>query len=308
MTKIIGEPMPWPNSTPEDIQQNYVDTCAVKSQQIVMKSFGLDIPEDVLALESEIKDYYHPGYGSDPEQVGKLLNDHGIPTHSQENASVYDLVNELAQGHKVIVGVDADELWRPSMLNDMFGEEANHAIVVTGIDTTDPDNVKVIVTDPGSGDVAKSYSVDQFVDAWHDSNCFYVATDNAIPVANNPEMAGFNYDAGHIPFIGNIPYVAYESFVDEFSIFHDDIINNMNQCIEKLNDNVTDDEIANMSNDIEMQFNHMHDVEHFLQDNWNDTLQTNSTNICHSLLNDCWNWETNTSTIPDNIDCMDFDF
>ena len=177
MTKICGEPMPWPNATSEEIQQQSIDTCAVKSQQIVMKTFGMNIPEDVLALESEIKNYYHPGYGSDPEQVGKLLNDHGIPTHTQINANVYDLVNELAQGHKVIVGGDADELWRPSFFNDLFGEEANHAIVVTGIDTTDPDNVKVIVTDPGTGDVAKTYPLDQFLDSWHDSNCFYVATD-----------------------------------------------------------------------------------------------------------------------------------
>ncbi len=55
MTKICGEPMPWPNATSEEIQQQSIDTCAVKSQQIVMKTFGMNIPEDVLALESEIK-------------------------------------------------------------------------------------------------------------------------------------------------------------------------------------------------------------------------------------------------------------
>lgn len=305
MTKICGEPMPWPNATSEEIQQQSIDTCAVKSQQIVMKTFGMNIPEDVLALESEIKNYYHPGYGSDPEQVGKLLNDHGIPTHTQINANVYDLVNELAQGHKVIVGVDADELWRPSFFNDLFGEEANHAIVVTGIDTTDPDNVKVIVTDPGTGDVAKTYPLDQFLDSWHDSNCFYVATDNAVPVKNTPEMSGFNYEIGHIPFICNIPYDNYEPLVSEFSIFHDDIIKNMNRCINNLNsDKNVHDDATNISEHIKTQFEHMFNVEQLMQNNWDVSSQHNPSDICHSLLNDCWNWETNSSTLPDCIDIL----
>ena len=46
MTKIIGEPQPWPQTIPEEIAQQYSDTCAVKSQQIIMKTFGVDIPED----------------------------------------------------------------------------------------------------------------------------------------------------------------------------------------------------------------------------------------------------------------------
>ena len=50
MTKIIGEPEPWPQTIPEEIAQQYSYTCAVKSQQIIMKTFGVDIPEDQLAM------------------------------------------------------------------------------------------------------------------------------------------------------------------------------------------------------------------------------------------------------------------
>lgn len=60
MSKIIGEPEPWPQTIPEEIAQQYSDTCAVKSQQIVMKTFGVDIPEDQLAKESYDKGYYTP--------------------------------------------------------------------------------------------------------------------------------------------------------------------------------------------------------------------------------------------------------
>lgn len=302
MPKIQGELTPWPVATEADIQQQFNDTCAVKSQQIVMKTFGIDIPEDQLALESMIKGYYMPGCGSDPDLVGKLLNDHGIDTHSCDNANVYDLVNELAQGHKVIVGVDADELWRPSWFNDLFGEEANHALVVTGIDTTDPSNVKVIVTDPGTGDVAKVYPLDQFLDAWHDSNCFYVATNDPVP-AGIPEMEGFDFAIGHIPFIGNIPFESYELMVDQFGIFHDDIIKNMNECLERLNEEDSTD-LADIHS-IQSAFDHMLNVEHMMQDEWGFHLADNTSNICHSLLNDCWDWNSNMSTLPSSIsDCM----
>lgn len=304
MTKINGEPMPWPGATTNEIQQQFVDTCAVKSQQIVMKTYGVDIPEIDLVIESAHKGYYVPGGGSDPNHVGKLLNDHGISTHSEENANVYDLVNELAQGHKVIVGVDADELWRPTWYNDIFGEEANHALVVTGIDTTDPENVKVIITDPGTGDVAKEYSLEQFLDAWHDSNCFYVATDNPAP-ANNPEMSGFDYELGHIPFICNIPYDNYELLVENFGIFHDDIIKNMNECIDNINNG------QNMDfnkYDFQSAYDHLHNIEQLMQESWNDNMQNHMTEICESLIKDYWDWNSWESTLSGDIDMSGFVF
>lgn len=298
MTKIIGEPEPWPQTIPEEIAQQYSDTCAVKSQQIIMKTFGVDIPEDQLAMESYIKGYYAPGVGSDPDLVGKLLNDHGIGTHSANNASVYDLVTELAQGHKVIVGVDSGELWHPTWYNDIFGEAADHALVVTGIDTSDPENVKVIITDPGTGDVAKEYPLDQFMDAWHDSSCFYVATNEPAP-AGTPEMSGFDFNMGHIPFICNIPYESYVPIAEQYGIFHDDIIKNMNECINNLNG-------ENHTYDFHEAFAHIQKVEGLMQDGWShtdwaDTLHNNAIDINANLLNDHWDWNTFDSDLPTDL-------
>ena len=153
---IIGDVTPFPDVMSDDIIQHQSDTCAIKSQQIILHSFGMDIPEEMLTIEATSKGYYLPGHGTMPSQVGMLLEDHGISTHTKYHATVYDLAAELAQGHKVIVGVDADELWRPSFYNDLFGEQANHALIVTGIDTTNPYDVRVLITDPGTGDVARS--------------------------------------------------------------------------------------------------------------------------------------------------------
>lgn len=208
---IIGDVAPFPNVMSHDIIQHQSDTCAIKSQQIILHSFGVDIPEEILTIEATSKGYYIPGRGSNSQDVGSLLEDHGVSTHSKSNATIYDLMFELAQGHKIIVGVDADELWRPSFYNDLFGEQANHALIVTGIDTSNPFDTRVILTDPGTGDVARSYPVAQFMDAWHDSACFMVATDEAPALSYpngiyNHEMINFDYSLGHIPSIGNIPY------------------------------------------------------------------------------------------------------
>lgn len=207
--QTIGDLEPFPGADTTSIQQHFDDTCAIQSQNIVMKAFGYDISEEQLVQEAKALNIYEEGSGTSPHDVGILLNVHGVPTHTVQNAHVYDLVNELAQGHKVIVGVDSGELWHPSIfekMQDLFGGKADHALVVTGIDTTNPNHIEVIITDPGSGDVAMRYPMEQFLDAWHDSHCFMVATDIPAPAEYDPAMVNFDYEAGHLPFIGDIPF------------------------------------------------------------------------------------------------------
>lgn len=207
--RIIGVPG-------DEYQQQYSDTCAIKSQQIIMNEFGIPVTEDQL-VEYSYQHGWYSGNGTTCEDVGKLLEDGGIPIHRQENANVFDLVSELAQGHKVIVGVDSSELWGGKFhgwLEDFFnGEQPDHALIVSGIDTSDPNNILVSVTDPGTGEHNRKYPLDQFMDAWADSNSYMVATD--IPAPDSlPEMANFDYNTGHIEYVAGLPYM-------EFDIFHD---------------------------------------------------------------------------------------
>lgn len=199
-----------------EYQQQYSDTCAIKSQQIIMNEFGIPVTEEQLVEYSYQQGWYN-GNGTTCEDVGKLLEEGGIPVHRQENANVFDLVSELAQGHKVIVGVDSSELWRGKFqgwLEDFFaGEQPDHALIVSGIDTSDPNNILVCVTDPGTGEHNRKYPLDQFMDAWADSDSYMVATD--IPAPDSlPEMANFDYNTGHIEYVAGVPYM-------EFDIFHD---------------------------------------------------------------------------------------
>ena len=207
-----------PNGTTPDIQQQYPDTCAIKSQQIILNEFGIDVNEDQLVQFSYEQGWYHAdGTGTSAEDVGNLLESANIPVTRQANANVFNLVSELSQGHKVIVGVDSGELWGNKLigwLNDFFnGDTPDHALIVAGIDTSDTDNIMVIVDDPGSGDYHKAYPLDQFMDAWSDAQCYMVSTD--IPVPNYASaMANFDYGQGHLAEVGGMDYADFQIFND----------------------------------------------------------------------------------------------
>lgn len=211
------------NIVSDYIRQNYNDTCAIKSQQLILEKFGINLSEEQLREEAMLHGWYMVGEGTPMEDVGKLLELHGVKVHQYVNGNIFNLVNELAQGHNVIMGVDSGELWHYNFFekledNYLGGEKADHALIVSGIDTSDPNDVKVIITDPGTGDFCKEYSFSHFIDAANDSNFFMVTTDSPEPnIFDN-----FGLDIYHLPYIGNM---SYQDFYDNYAFLHniDDI-------------------------------------------------------------------------------------
>lgn len=177
------------------IYQGYDSTCAVRSQQIILRDFGVDMSQEQLMEFAENNGWYSEEDGTPMGYVGYILQTCGVDVHQKTDCTMYDLVNELSQGHRIIVGVDAEELWDDGFMglkgdwNDLVhGETPNHALIVAGVEVNpnDPDDVNVVLTDPGSGDLRITYKLDQFMDAWQDSNCFMVATDEAAPYQYDP--------------------------------------------------------------------------------------------------------------------------
>lgn len=215
-SKIIGDaPV---NILSDDVKQLFDNSCAIKSQQLILQRFGIYIPEEKLYEEAVSNGWYHEG--TSPEDVGKLLELHGIPVAQYENANIFNLVNELAQGHQVIVGVDSGELWGDNIFDIVFEDnKADHALVVSGVDTSDPNNIKVILTDPGTGDLLKEYPLDQFVDAWQDSKFFMMTTQNPMPNIFDSfnTQPGIDLPITNIPSIGHMPY---EMFYNDFAFLN----------------------------------------------------------------------------------------
>lgn len=208
-------------------QQRLPDDCAIKSQQFLLEQFtGQPVSEETLVREAIDHGWYTPGRGTSPADVGNLLELHGVPVTHYQHASQFHLAHELAQGHKVIVGVECDVLWHRNSLLEALREllgihgTADHAVVVSGIDTSDPQHVRVLVSDPGTGQALASYPMEQFLEAWRGSDFFMVATQDPAP-AHLPEMAHFDYAVGHIADVGGVPYEQFLGYAGHPAAFAD---------------------------------------------------------------------------------------
>lgn len=205
-----------------DIDQGYWEpqttnfTCAVEAQRGIIEEFtGQHVSEAQLTYEATANGWLSD-HGMSPADAGNLLELHGIDCHSRNGATVEDLMAELAQGHKVIVGVDSGELWRNDFpLEDFFHQSADHAIWVTGVDMTDPAHAKVIVNDSGdpSGG-GKAYDLQTFANAWQDSGFFYVATDGTPPDMTLAAGQGFDTASGVFPELVSYFANLYSDFRD----------------------------------------------------------------------------------------------
>jgi len=192
---VIGEP----DSGGEWHPQQTPFTCAVVSQEMVLREFGQDVNEAQLMGEA-MQHHWLSDTGTSFEDTGKLLELHGVPCH--DGQGIDQMVSELSQGHKVIVGVDSTDLWQGDSwiakeLHEMTsgGPHADHAIVVQGLRHDDDGSWHVIVNDPGNPNgEGHDYPLDQFMDAWKGSDCHFVATAVAPPGLSSHPVYGSGFD------------------------------------------------------------------------------------------------------------------
>lgn len=199
-----------------NVYQYYPDTCAIQSQKLILEKYGINMSADELREEAMMHGWYAEGYGTPINKVGELLRLHNVPVNCSDDNNIFNIANELAQHHQIIVAVDSNELHGRcgimTKMEDWFmGENPNHALIVAGLDTSDPTDVKVILTDPGSGELRVTYSESEFMDAWKDSNCFMVSTDVApeeylgdADFVGEAEFAGFPQE--DLEYLGDLSY------------------------------------------------------------------------------------------------------
>ena len=203
------------------IWQGFDNTCAIRSQEIILRDYGIIIPKDVLVEYATEHGWFDPDPdkgGTPKESIGNLIDACGIRTVRTEDATIYDIIAELRAGHRVMVSLDADELWvknETNIFSRLFGEAvnrvndaiqsiqrvegANHALVVAGVNVNphDPSDIKVVLIDSGDGNVCIEYSFKDFQNAWADGNFRMVSTTIPAPYQYNyhtheMEPSGFN--------------------------------------------------------------------------------------------------------------------
>ena len=112
--------------------------------------------------------------------MGNLLEANGIPVERKHGCSVVEMFDALNSGEKVIVGLDANEIWEPQV--DEFGNpveqpDQGHAVWVTGIQMDDNGQLDVVLNDSGVSDGAgKTVPMKHFLNAWDDYGNFATIT------------------------------------------------------------------------------------------------------------------------------------
>ena len=195
---VFGQSMVGHNAYAIAASSNEMD-CAIKAQQMVLRNYGVEVSLEELTELAKQRGWFEEGAGTAFDYVGELLNTYGVESVQMRNAGVYHIMHELSQGHKIIVGVDSPDD-RPEQ----------HVILVAGIDTTDPNNLQVIVSDPAHPGQEQRYSANEFMQHWKQTGCFMVATKQAAPLSSNPEMQHFDYELGYVRKFAD---VAYEEIV-----------------------------------------------------------------------------------------------
>lgn len=174
--QVVGEPG-------EDMEHWHVqerdDSCAVASQGFVLEELlDQDFTEEELREVAAENGWYVDGGengGTPTDCLGNLLEYYGLNVERSEGATIQDIEDCLNKGGKVIVGVDADEIWYDEEDSVYAPDGANHALEVIGVDYSDPENPMVILNDSGSPDgCGEMVPLDEFVDAWEDSGCLLV--------------------------------------------------------------------------------------------------------------------------------------
>ena len=205
-----------------DFWQGETGECAIHAQFRILQDYGYRGTVDDLREEAIEHGWFDPDTGTPSADIGKLLELHNVPCDMYFEANRYNLLNELAQGKRVIVTVDSSELWHKNTilekswenLKDLFPGGADHAVVVSGINTEDPNNIQVVLTDSGDGHRTISYPIEQFEDAWRDGHCQMIVTQTPPPpeyalgrlMDKLPwmwDMSNFDYQLGHVANIGD---------------------------------------------------------------------------------------------------------
>lgn len=166
LSKMSGDPV-------HDIAlwnlQSEQNSCAVASQCFALRAeVDPGITEAQLIQEGKEKGLYRSETGTFGDDVGKLAEAHGMSREYLESSSLEQIETIQNSGGKVIALISAERMAFPRLFGFF---RADHAVQIVSVDRNDPENVRVILNDPGRMD-GQGISVPEstFLKAWRTSN------------------------------------------------------------------------------------------------------------------------------------------
>jgi len=143
-------------------EQDDLNSCAVAATNMMFRTVGLDIDEQVTAAIFESRGIYDPDAGTNPELIDDVINEMAIRGDLDLHAVQIDgftpesLQDMLDDGIRPLVGVDSSELYDDGnrLLNAMgLIPDTGHAVQVIGVIHNEEGDF-VVINDPGTPDGA----------------------------------------------------------------------------------------------------------------------------------------------------------
>lgn len=145
--------------------QSEKNSCAVNCSSFILRSkVDPQLTEARLIQEGQELKLYDPSFGTYFDDVGALCEVHGMERELQTGATLEDIEQIQDGGGKVIALISSIKMAYPNRFGFF---RADHAVQVVGIDRNDPEDVRVILNDPGRPD-GQGLSVPEkvFLKAW----------------------------------------------------------------------------------------------------------------------------------------------
>lgn len=148
--------------------------CCLECEKYILQRFNIEFDEQKL-LACAIHNGWQKSEGTALHNVGRHLESQGLVVYRQYNASIEDIAKAIGENEGVIVAVDGGELLgnrREEIIEDvLIGPKPDHTVVVLSIDLK---NQTITLYDPNSFNVADTYPITKFKDAWNDSKNYLV--------------------------------------------------------------------------------------------------------------------------------------
>lgn len=148
--------------------------CCLECEKYILRRLNVDFDEERL-LEDAIKNGWQKVDGTALHNVGRHLEKFGFIASRQYKSTIEDIASALQSGKYLIAAIDGGELAgdiASETLEDMFiGEIPDHIVVVLKYDA---DSSQITIYDPNLTEEEYSCSVEQFQEAWNDSQNYLV--------------------------------------------------------------------------------------------------------------------------------------
>ncbi len=166
--------------------EKFGGTCGIVSCEDLLRQKGIQTNENELvnkaAREKLCTTDSTPDEngGTTLEQRNKLLNESGLPAHTEVGGNLEQLSRQVKDGRGVIIGANAGYLWNDAGAYE--GGIANHAVVVTGV-AEHPETGKRLgffINDSGTNESGKFVDEQTMQNAWVDAGGMSNVTDQPI--------------------------------------------------------------------------------------------------------------------------------